>query len=252
MLYSVLEHLEVGLAEAFDQAAFTVERGGVELDELDVHALDGVRGVDEHHVLGGVAVGQIGDGAHVGGGVLARQSQRLDERLLVERRHLGLVEEELDALERAVLRHLHLGARGEALAVAPAGPGLHQAQRETVLAGVERELVLGDHVALGVLRLGAQRVHARERTEIDLDVERRTVLGHRRLGVEIEDDALDVAAREQRVEALEAGVEIAGRRHQADRGVFAAHGFGGLLEETHGLGVEVALDLESPAPCRAP
>ena len=112
-----------------------------------------------------------------------------------------------------------------------------------MLAGVEQDLVLGDDVSLGVLRLGSQHVHARKRAEIDLDVERRPVLGDRRLGVEIEDDAIDARTRQQRVEALEAGVQVAGGSHQPDRGVLAAHRLGRLLEQPHGLAVEVALDL---------
>jgi len=133
---------------------------------------------------------------------------------------------------RLALRHLDLGARAQALGVAFAFARLDQIDVETVPAAVDQQLVGRHLAAFGVEADHPQGVEVGVGAEVDLDVVGRAVLGQHELVVEVEADLLDLVARDQGVEAHEAGLQPALGRDQPQ---------GGLprLDRRRGLGEEL-------------
>ncbi len=124
--FAVLVGREIAALQALDRPAAAVDDRGVELDEVDVHLLGVAGSVDEDHVLGGAAVAQVGDGAHVGELGPAAEQHRLHEGRLVERGDAPFVEEELDAIERLALGQLDLGLGAQAGGVGQVGTRIDQ------------------------------------------------------------------------------------------------------------------------------
>ncbi len=212
--HAVLEDLEVLLLEARDGPALR-ENGRVELDRLDVLLGEVLRRVVVAHVLGRGSVVERRDDAQEAEVLALRDVDDLLERLLVQRRGAPVVHVELDLLEAFRLGHGEV--RDDAHRSRERDPLVRarDPDAERLAALVQDHLVLRDRLAVLRVADDLDELLARQLAEVEVRRERRAPLRDDARVVQVELRERDVGRRRPRLEADEAGRDLA--RDREDR-----------------------------------
>ena len=236
LLPAVLEDVEVGELEVLERPPATIPDRNEQLHELDLDAFDFSGRVDEDEIFRRVAVAKMGHGAHVRHAGGRWKLDRLDERLLVEGRGQVLVQVELEPIQRRSFRNLDICPRTKAGDVARAAPGLDQPDREAMVAGVDRQLVPGQHLTVLADAFDPQGTGPGKVAEVELNAVGRVRLPEHRRFVEEEGDGRHSLALDNRVEANEAGEDLARGLQQPDVDGLGTHASGRLGQQLFALG----------------
>ncbi len=210
----IFEDAEVRPLEIGHRPPVVVEDGGEQLDQVDLDLLEVLRRVQKADVLAAAAVVENRGHRQIGGLPALGHVDLGRPRSPGQLADQGVVEAELHRLDAPLLGHDDLRPRGDPAGQALPRRRLGDSHPERAARLVDRHLVRGHQLALGVVALDPNQLLARVARQPHLGGEGRLAAGQLHLAVDLENDPLDALTGDQNVGAPEPQNEIAVGGHE--------------------------------------